>query len=352
MKKFLIFITLFLQVVLFTYADEREGVKLNDKDSKKTIEFVNCNISVTKGETDDDGNTKVTIEIENKDESEVVILFGHAYPEKELKRLSPSIRFDKKKYPRTNRNIETIKGGKDVLFIEPGENKFFSQGIQIKKEEKYSCRLPFYIAYYKPKSFWTGSNGRNKLQILEKQTLELEIEVEVKPDEDYIRLERECKDLIEEVGKVKFCPNTKHKPSLEEQKAQYIERINKIVVEKNAIINRHKWLSSDNGYKRYDELMQNIGKIKFEEVDCGRHSSSGTRSREKCKYCDLSPQQIYHKLDDFYKKIYSSNNRKAAKEGIMSDVNLLYNCSRHSGAWKKSDYKSKITDRYNKICNF
>ena len=95
MKKFLIFIILLLFTGLFIYADEQREVKLNDDNPQKTIEFVNCIIFVSKGETDDDENTKVAIEIENKDESNVVILFGHAFYEKDLKKQSPSIRFDK-----------------------------------------------------------------------------------------------------------------------------------------------------------------------------------------------------------------------------------------------------------------
>lgn len=342
MKKFLIFIILILFTGLFIYADEEKAVKLNDSIRQKTIEFANCNIFVSKGETDDDENTKVAIEIENKDESNVVILFGHTYPEKELKKLSPSIRFDKK-YPKTNRSLDTFKEGKNVLFIDPTNDKQkIIEGIQIKKDEKYSCHLPFYIAKYK-------SNKRNKMLILEREILELEIEVEVKPDMNFIRLENECNDLIDSIGKKTFCPNAKHKPSLEKQKSLYKERIDSLV---SVIIGfRDKYYSQDKGYKRYDELKQKLDGIQFVEIDCGGPHTPPPPPK-KCKYCNLSAQQIYHKLDDIYKKIYNSNNRKATKNSVMSDVNLLYNCSRHSGTWKKSNFESKIRERYKQICNF
>ena len=341
MKKFLTFIILFQFTGLFIYADEQREVKLNDDNPQKTIELANCNIFVSKGETDDDENTKVAIEIENKDESNVVILFGHAFSEKDLKKQSPSIRFDKK-YPKTNRSLETFNGGKNVLFIEPTDKRRLLEGIQIKKDKKYTCHLPFYIAKYK-------SNKRNKMLIMEQEILELEIGVEIKPDLDYIRLESECKVLIDEIGKKSFCPNPKHKQSLEEKK-KYKESIDSLV--SVIVAFRDKYYSQDKGYKRYDELKQKLDGIQFAEIDCGKHSIPVSVSKDKCKYCNLSPQQIYHKLDDIYKKIYISNNRKATKNSVMPDVNLLYNCSRHSGAWKKSEYKSKITDRYNKICNF
>lgn len=345
MKRLLIFNALFLLMTFSAYADKQVGVRLSDENSKQIVKFTNCNIVVTKSDTDYDGNSKVSVEIENSNESGVVLLFGHAYPEKDLKRLTPSIRFDKI-YPKTNRNIETFNGGKNVLFVEAGENRFLLQGIQIRKNEKYSCRMPFYFAKYK-------SSKRNKLLILERQILELEIEVEVKPDEDYIRLEADCDTLIKEISNITFCPNPKHKPSLDGQKTPYLERKSLIITKTDSIVRSHKWFSTDIGYQLYNGLKQKLEDVTFTEVDCGKHSGGGTRSvSPKCKYCNLSPQQIFHKLDDYYKKIYSSSNRKATKDGLMADVNLLYNCSKHSGIWKKSDYRSKIEDRYTRINSF
>lgn len=63
-------------------------------------------------------------------------------------------------------------------------------------------------------------------------------------------------------------------------------------------------------------------------------------------------------MDDYYKKIYSSSDRKAAKAKVMNEVNALYkcctdtSCSKHAAAWKSgSEYKSKIIERYNRISN-
>ena len=105
-----------------------------------------------------------------------------------------------------------------------------------------------------------------------------------------------------------------------------------------------------------DDLKERLDNANFREGDCGRHSR--VREGHTCSYCSLSLQQIYHKLDDFYKKIYSSNNRKEAKASVMSQVNALYQCctdptcSKHASAWKKGgDYKTKIIERYNRIKN-
>lgn len=355
MKKLLIFVTFFFLAALSTFADEQRKIKLDDGHTKEQVRLGYCNVFVTRADIDDDGNAKVTVEIENLDESNVIILFGHAYPEKELKKLSPSITFDKN-FPGTKgqRNIDTYKEARNVLFIEPSE-KIMLPEISVRSAETQLCRLPLYIAKYKDKKFLGTTTRTNKMLLLEKQILELEIEVEVKPDEDFIRLEKECNDLIEDVSKQTFCTNSKHKPSLERQEAPYKEKIGKIKSEIDEIISRHNWYTSDRGYQRYNGIKQKLDAINFSsyEGDCGKkHGGNKPTPTPGCKYCKLTPQQIYHKLDDYYKKIYSSNNRKAAKDAVMSDVNLLYSCGKHSPVWKNSDYKSKIIDRYNRINNF
>lgn len=358
MKRLFIFISIFFFAAIGSYADEQQRVKLDDGHTKEQVRLGYCNIFVKKIDSGDDSSAKVTVEIENIDETNVIILFGHAYPEKELKRLSPSISFDKYfNGTKGHRNIDTYREAQNVIFIEPSE-KVMLPSILINSEEVHLCRLPLYIAKYEKKNFFKSSNGRNKLRLMEKQILELEIEVKLKPDEDFIRLGGECKALIEEIGKQIFCKNSKHRLSLEKQEAPYKEKIAKIKTEIDEIITRHNWLTSDIGYQRYNDLKRELDRIRLSdrEGDCGKH----TQARHKCKYCNLSIQQIYHKLDDYYKKIYSNSNsnRKVTKESVMADVNLLYkcctdgNCSKHASSWNSSEYKSKIIDRYTRISNF
>lgn len=342
-------------VTMGSYADEQQRIKLDDGHSKEQVRLGFCNIFVTKVDTDDDGNSKVTVEIENLDETNVIILFGHAYPEKELKKLSPSITFDKS-FPGTkgNRNIDTYREARNVIFIEPSEKSMLPE-IQVKNGEVQRCRLPLYIAKYKDKSILGVSNGRNKMLLMEKLILDLEIEVEVKPDEDYIKIEKECTALIEKISGQIFCNHPKHKVSLEKQEAPYKDSISKIKFKIDEIVEQHKWFASDKGFKRYNELKKKLDEIDFTayERDCGKHTiPPPPPPPSNCKYCNLTPQQIYHRLDDIYKRIYRSNDRKAAKTAIMSDVKLLYGCSKHSPLWRKSSYKSKIEEAYNGILKF
>lgn len=357
MKKLLTFATALILAATVAFADEQQRIKLDDEHAKRQIRLGYCNIFVTKVESDNEGNSIVTVEIENLDETNAIILFGHAYPEKELKKLSPSIKFDKR-FPGTkgHRLIDTYREARNVIFLEPSDKCTLPE-IHVLKGDIQLCRLPLYIAKYKNKKiYWGPSYGKNKMLLMEKQIIELEIEVDERPDKDYVRLEEDCNVLIEEISKFSkpsFCNHPRHKPSLHDQEQPYKDRIDSINTEIDKIISLHNWYTSDKGYQRYSALKQRLATIDLTiyEGDCGRHKRVSIPV-QTCKYCNLTPQQIYHKLDDYYKKIYSSNDRKAAKESVMGDVNLLYGCRKHSASWKKSEYNSKITDRYSRISNF
>ena len=337
-------------------ANEQHRVKLDDAHSKETVKLPFCNIFVVKGDGDNDDTGKVTVEIENLDESNIIILFGHAYPEKELKKFSPSIVYDKN-YPGTKgrRTIDTYRDVRNVVFIEPSEKKKLPE-VKVEDGVLTTCRLPLYIAKYQENSFLGLTNGSGKLLLMEKQIVELELEVSMKPDEDFLRMDGECSKLIEEIGKQVFCTNSKHRPTLDRQERPYKMRVEKLLKDIDEAIARRHLNPEDRAFQRYDGLKQKLAAIDFAgyERDCGRRHGTGNNGRQvaACKYCNLTPQQIYHRLDDYYIMVYNSNNRKAAKEGIMSDVNLLYGCSRHSAAWRNSSYQERIVDRYNRISNF
>lgn len=351
MKKLLIIAAIFSLSTISIFADEGnnvKSVKLDDEHPTRLVKFANCNIFVTKENIDNKGKATVNVKIENLDETYLLILFGHAYSEKELKR--QKITFDKD-FPGTKgqRRIDTYSGIRDVVFIE-SQYKQQLTDIQINKGEIGMCRIPLYIAKYKNKS-------KGKLLIIEKQIKELKIEVvvEEKDEENYIRLDSQYNALIEEIGKQKFCNNPSHKPSLEEQELPYKTKIDSIKSEIEKIKGKHNWYNTDKGFEKFLVLKQKLVSIDFsaQEEDCGKHTKrNSTSTNTNCKYCNLTPQEISHKLEDYYKKIFSSNNRKEAKKAVMSDVNLLYGCTKHSSKWKNSKFKSGIEKYYRGIMQF
>lgn len=327
-------------------ADEQKKVTLSSSHDKEMISLSYCNIFVSLNEVDD-GIGEVSIEMENLSESKVLVLFDRSYMEKQVKKFSPKMQFDK-----------TFGGTKGKRVVDPCSEQLSSvmqlrpsdkqmlPSVRVENEATKVVTLPVYIAKYK---------GKKTLILLERQVIELDIEAELKPSAEYVQLNTECEQLISEITRTGICPNKSHRPSSAKQKENYEKRIDALKSKIDGLVSSHGWSSTDTGYRRYAELKSKLEGVEFAERDCGRHKAV-VASGHKCSYCGLSLQQIYHKLDDLYKKIYSSSDRKATKASVMSQVNALYNCctdskcSKHAAQWKKGgDYKSKIVERYNRI---
>ena len=348
MKKILLLFTLLFTATLTKMADEQKSVNLSSDHTQQTVALSYMNIFVTL--EDNDGETgKVKVELENLSESKALLLFDRAYDEKTVKKMPVSMTFDK-----------TFGGTKNKRVIDPYEQA--SQPMMLKPSDKFTlplvevqggtpavCRLPIYIAKFKGKKM-------NKLILMEKEVIELSIEVELKPSAEYLGLKDEVDALSRSIS---ICPNSKHQPSEAKQRESYQDKINSLKQKIDAAIQSHGWPSNSRAYARYNELKSTLDAIDLDSHvrDCGRHKGATPRKGHSCSYCSLSLQQIYHQLDDIYKRIYSSSDRKAAKAKVMSQVNALYrcctdsSCSKHASSWKSGGggYKSKITERYNRI---
>lgn len=349
MKLRSVFLLFFCLFSLSLLADEQRKVTLNDTHSEEMIQLAYANIFITKGETDDNDKADIRIEIENLDETNVLLVFGHAFPEKELKKQSPKITFDKQfGGTKGKRLIDTFKyNNRPVSLVEPSD-KFTASSFKVLVGEISNCRIPIYVAKYKGK-------GKKNVILLEKQVLELELTV--KADEDIIRLTETYQALVAELDTMVFCTNARH---LEEQKQPYVEKINSMKTEIEGILSSRGWAESSTNYQKYNELKKQVEAIDLSSVPTEVCSQHRTVARgHSCKYDSYSLQEIYHKLDDYYKKIYNSSDRKTAKAEVMADVNLLYrcctdtSCREHAAAWRRGgDYKNRIIDRYNRINNF
>ena len=331
-------------MVLGSWADEQRKVTLSGDHNKETINLAFCNIFVSLNQTDD-ASGDVTIELENLSESMALILFDRSYTEKQAKKLSPKMTFDKKFGGTKGKRIIDACSEQlsSVMNFRPSD-KYALPAVRVENEATKVVTLPVYIAKYK---------GKN-LILMEKQIIQLDIEAELKPSAEYVQMNTQCEQLIREIERTGICPNKNHRTSVDKQREAYQKRIDDLKAKIDGIISSHGWSDNDAGYRRYNELKSKLDGVEMTEKDCGRHK--GPVAGHKCSYCGLSLQQIYHKLDDLYKKVYSSSNRKSAKAGVMSQVNALYNCctdsrcAKHAAQWKKGgDYKNKIVERYNRI---
>ena len=343
------------------WADEQRKITLSSDNDQETINLSYCNIFVTLINPDADETAKVLIEVENLDESKLLALFHQPYTEKQVKKLRPSFKYDKLFGGTKGKRIVdpcSLTMNNDV-FVEPS-NKYSLPHFNVNADETKVVKLPIYIAKSKKDGIIQRILGKEKLILLRKQVIELDIEVSMKPSAEYLGLQQEIETLKKDVSAVVFCTHKNHRPSVEQQQEPYKKRIEDLKAKIDAAISQHGWGGNEGGYKRYMALKEDIDQsidLNKQLGICQQHRASTKQTGHQCSYCSLSLQQIYHKLDDLYKKIYSSSDRKATKASVMSQVNALYNCctatdcAKHAAQWRNggAGYKSKITERFNRI---
>lgn len=349
MKKILFAFVFLMGIALFANADEQNKVKLSKEYSRAYIRFSLCHIVATLENKNSEGENIIRVDLENVYDPHSLILFEHAYGEKSLKKISPRMYLDKSiPGTRGKREIEPCKIIKNNKFIQASKTDFLAN-VYIKDGETKTFRLPIYIAKYKNKR-------RTKVLLLEKKVLELvlEIEKEIKVDSVkdpiIIRLDSTINALKVDISKQTFCNNSLHRPTLKQQEAEFKERISQLETEINNYINR---FYSSNTEKPYQDLLYKLNSIDFSlyEKDCGKHVIPSDPGNT-CRYCNMESLEIYHRMEGLYKKLHQSNNKKATKDEIMPDVNLLYSCPKHSQKWRNSKYKKGIEKYYKGIVNY
>ena len=338
-------------IVLMTYlpslADEQKKITLNNDDrTTETVELSYCNIFVTLKNVDENDNAEILIELENIHESNTLLLFDRAYDEKTLKKIYPSIRYDKvfggskgKRYidvcPDLKSTYKINPSGRIQLFVKTGNDK-----------APLVCKLPIYIAKNKNKS---GS----KMLLLAKDVIELEVQVQLKPDEEFIRITDSCKSLIREIDSETFCTNKNHRgESLKVLKSKYKGKISDLKRIINSIIDSRGYYPSDKAYKKFMEVSGNLDKIDLDAKvvsSCpkDRKNPIPGHTGHNCKNCNLTYEQIYKKLENYYIDIH---NGKKTKAQVKSEVESLYTCvSKNKKRSANNGIKSRITKYYNKI---
>lgn len=349
-KKITIFFVLLFFLMPDSFADEQRRVKLdNDRHNKETIEVANFNIFLELTEVEESGHAKVKVELENLDESRGLSLFERAYTEKTLKKMRPKIKYDKI-FPgsKGKRIIDACSNLNSAIHLYPSQKELIMT-LPVKDGEVTKVTLPIYIIKYKDKNYVLWEKQR--LILLQKEVIELEIEIDLKPSETYLNIKKECDSLIKEFDEILFCTSKNHRPSLEKQKEEFQNKINSIVDKIDGIIGTKGWLSSEKRYKLYDEQRERLKRINLEDKEkegvCDKH-----KFIHKCKYCNSSLQQISHKLDDIYQMIYSSQDRSTIKAEQIRSVKTMFDCAKRRRDWRRSDYKEKIERLYREINQF
>lgn len=343
MKK--IFLTLLLVLVtsLASFADEQKKIVLNNGDhTAETIELAYCNIFVSLKEVDESDNVEITIELENIHESNTLLLFERAYDEKTLKKMSPSITYGKVfGGSKGKRYIDVCPDLKFANKIKPSEltQLFVKAGDD---KTPLVCKLPIYIAKNKNKS---GS----KMILLAKEVIELEIHIQLKPDEAYISITNSYDALIKEIDSEYFCTNKNHKgESVESLKGKYEGEKSDLKKRIKAVVEDRGYYPSDKAYKKFMEVYGKLDAISLDAKIVDSCPNDNKKSDvHSCKKCGLTYEQIYKKLENYYIDIHNGQQTKAQ---VIPEVESLYKCVvRNTKRSANNVIKSRITTYYNKI---
>lgn len=341
MKKPLFLLSLLCFVTLGLLGQQVVTTTLNENDNcySEPLKYANGSITVCVTYSEEDDQPALSLTLENTDESTSFLVFGHAWSKKELRKARIVNKTS------NNKNTETSKfdGISFDQEIAPSEDFKFPD-IEATSDEEFVCQLPFYIAKKKK-----GFLGMCKKTVLyEKQIVELHITIDPKYDEEYIELQKEvdaiCQEYQSKVDNNKFCSSPNHSPSLKSQTKKYVEKRDKLKKSINRKRTENGWAEDSKPFRKYQELLTKLDSIDPETIhyDCRNHGHS-------CNYCKLSLEEIYRKLENYYKSIYSGTKTKS---DVWEDVTKLYNC--YSKSSKNPDRKkesSVIKDGIQKYYN-
>lgn len=343
-----LFLLLMICSIHYAYGDEVKSIKLDNKDHRKeTVALPFCNIFVELQQGNEDGQYEISVKMENISEDKILCLFDRGYTEKLLKKMG--IVYDRF-FPGTKKKriAEACDSlSKPYRFLPSSETENIIK-IQYNDntDNTIKCRLPIYIARKEQKKFLIDK--RTRISLAEKDVIELDIDVKIKPDEDLIRLSAATDSLIDEIGKQTFCSNKNHRgPSLKQLHSKYNQAIEDLKGQINQIIRSRSYMSTDKGYKDFYAIYEKLDGIKLEQrtvASCNNDKKAGPT--HNCKYCSLSAEDIYKRIESYYFALY---NGKKSKEQVMTDVEALYNCAQKNKKRSTGDFMQKITKVYNSI---
>lgn len=341
-----LFLILLIAPVRLAYGDEVKSIKLDNKGhDKETISLPYCNIFVELQVENEDGAYGISVKMENISEDKELYLFDKSYNEKTLKQMHlvydkffPSV-----KRKRITEACERISESYRLLPSSETKSIFNIQG----DESTIKCRLPIYIARYDEKNFIIVK--KTKISLAQKEVIELDIDVEIKPDEDLIRLSEETENLIEEINRKTFCSNKRHRgTSAQKLYSIYNKSIDELKSQVSRIISLRGYMSRDKGYKDFMAIYDRLNAIDLERLtvtSCDNDNIIIHRIH-KCRYCSLSAGDIYKRLESYYIDLH---NGKKRKEQVMGDVEALYICAQKNSIRAIGSYMPRISMYYNKI---
>lgn len=344
-KRLSLFALLICVCSIHAFADKQVRVKLNDVGhNRHVINEANYKIAVELKDIDQDGGTAtIGFSITNLSDSRVIMIYDKPYTEKEIKKTPPKTKYSNswpaidKKGKRVIKFSESLN---ETIHIDPsGEAVITESGCN--DGDSIKLIIPIYQA--ESPNYKLIPWIKRKLKLVRMDLIEINVGADIQPGALYTSIKDRYDILKKDLDSAIFCTNELHAPSLDEQKEFYKNRIDSIVTDIDNIVNTYGWYSTDNNrrYIMYANLRDALLSfdLNAKEGDCGFHKKASVS--HKCRFCRLSLQQIYHKLDDIYQMLY--NGKIVKDDQVKNDVYWLHRCAKQRRDWSGSEYKSNIS---------
>ena len=318
-RKLLTAFLLAVSVAASAQNTERFDIVLSKDSPKDTITMPQkCNIFLNMSDMDFAGAARVRVEIENLcDEQQYLLIFNRTYKERELKKLNfGSVLFDRFfPYDQYRYNLEVCRNLSSPMMIYPESGRQFLLDINATDHGETSQRIPIYVAQKKKKKFLLSDIF----------FVDLRIKVDLKPDVEYLNLERRVEELLERSNR-SYCPNPNHKPRNEAER--YQRDIEECKKEIDNILMRKNYPPTSKAAQPYIQLREFLRNVVVDVKDCGRHNvkpdpqpnkpNPKPVSQHSCLYCQYNKKALKNMLIMERNEAIKNRIRKCAKSRGIS----------------------------------
>lgn len=349
-KRIFLLISISLVTVLSAHADRTSKFNLNaDKMSDTHIYNGLCSVTA---EVDDNG--KLVVILKNiSEEGYSLHLFKHELSKKQLKNhkisvakgLSSLLNYDRTYY------LDDFVEDNYKIDVDDSENI-----IEVSvPDTSLTYKLPVYVSVKVKKGFLFWKKTVNEIRNLENLNLEININLEKKPSEAVLRLERECEELISKINIASICNKTGNHSNGWTSKKDWESKIKQLKQSINELYVNNGLYETDTDGLYCKELNDKLDKIELTTSNCPKHKGGGTAvPTHGCKYCKMSMEEINTQIRKIYNNMRNSNNHQKIKEEHMKEVQDMYKCSTSSKRSKaqNANIRDRIKRAYEEFINY
>jgi len=349
MKNIIPFFALLLLGFSPCQAEEKELTYiLSDRTPEQTKQLGYATLTVARGNDNGNGTYDINVTLQNELQgSELLYLFRDNDWEKMLKKKYRPVKIKLDKTIPGKRGARQVSAcpemGRQTVCVGPDDKEMVINLLNVKPGEQQKMKCPVYIAKYKNKK-------KTKVLLYDIKELELNITLDKKNPEPvldpaiYTQKRDAVESLKREMERKTFCPNSKHRPSIREQKKPYQQKIIDLKAEIDEVIKNWQLTENSKDGKSFYQLKEELDEIVFKEKCCAKCCSVPPIHIHKCDYCGMTAEEISRRMAQINTEVYNTASVKGKYKGEM---NAMYNCIKDNKKRTVSGgMRKKIEDQY------